>query len=202
MEYLDILGIIYEVWEDDFQARYKMKKNIRKTELSSDKEATIKSIISSLDYENCLIGSAYINNGYYIGNTIIEICQNAASYYFRHQNYFNSEAVERVIKSDVLYFFVLLRQEIELKKMLSKPTKEYDGDLMKLFKGHSDLIALLVGKADDEIANLIKKWARERDKHGCALIENPGNRLKKKFATALKKAGIIKLSIERFRAIL
>lgn len=206
MEYIDILGIVYDVWVDDVPSivKYEMKKRIRRIELSNDKDTTIKSIISSLDYERCLIGRAYIANNYEAGNTVFDIREWAADFYFNKQKWFKPEVFKNVVKEDVLEFFTLLRQEIELRKLLAKSgvQKEYDEGLIKLFKGHKDLIALLIGKSDHEIAKLINTWARETDKRGNSLIENPHNRLKKEYAEALKKTGLIQMSTERFRAIL
>ena len=70
---------------------------------------------------------------------------------------------------------------------------------MDLFKNHTELIDELIGKSDDEIARQIKKWAKEKDNVGRALIENPENKKRAAFARELKKAGIIKLSEESFR---
>ena len=80
--------------------------------------------------------------------------------------------------------------------------REYSDDLVQLFKGHTELINELIGKSDKEISSLIKRWSKEKDKFGKPLIENPDNNLKTSFATALKNAGMIKKSIDRFSRIL
>lgn len=80
--------------------------------------------------------------------------------------------------------------------------REYSDDLVQLFKGHTELINGLIGKSDKEISSLIKRWSKEKDKFGKPLIENPDNNLKTSFATALKNAGMIKKSIDRFSRIL
>ena len=77
--------------------------------------------------------------------------------------------------------------------------RQYSEELQKLFHNHIYLIDELVGKSDDEIASLIKKWAKEKDRLGNAKIENPENRLKSAFARELEQAGIIKLSGRTFR---
>lgn len=78
--------------------------------------------------------------------------------------------------------------------------KEYSADLVKLFHGHAELIDELVGLSDDEIARKIKEWAAKRDKFGKALIENPKNNLRSKYARELKNAGIIHCTWKSFRA--
>lgn len=75
---------------------------------------------------------------------------------------------------------------------------DYSLELLKLFRDHTELIDQLIGKSDNDIATLIKKWATEKDKFGKPLIENPDNSLKSEFANALKEAGIIKTSKDRF----
>ena len=77
--------------------------------------------------------------------------------------------------------------------------KKYREDLLKLFHDNILLIEELVGKSDDEIASRIRQWAKEKDKVGRTLIENPRNRLKATFARELKNAGIINLSERTFR---
>lgn len=79
---------------------------------------------------------------------------------------------------------------------LEKEQIQYNEDLLKLFRNHTDLIKKLVGKNDYEIVNKIRQWAEG------ALIENPCNNLKLAFARELKQAGIITLSIDRFRRLL
>ena len=49
------------------------------------------------------------------------------------------------------------------------------------------------------IAGKIKGWAKEKDKLGKPLIENPENGLKTRFAKELKANGIIKQSEKTFR---
>ena len=81
----------------------------------------------------------------------------------------------------------------------AKGERSYSGGLLDLFHNNTDLIAELVGLSDDEIARKIKGWAKEKDKLGKPLIENPENGLKLRFAEELKANGIIKLSIKTFR---
>lgn len=78
----------------------------------------------------------------------------------------------------------------------------YSPELLKLFHNRRELIDELIGKSDNEIAALIKKWAGEKDKFGKTLIDNPENNLKKAFAEALKEAKVISLSSDRFRRLL
>ena len=76
----------------------------------------------------------------------------------------------------------------------------YSDDLIKLFNGNTDLIEQLIGKSDNDIAHLIKKWAKEKDKFGKPLIENPDNYgNKQKFANALLANGIVKNSNFRIK---
>lgn len=76
---------------------------------------------------------------------------------------------------------------------------KYSKSLLTLFHNHTELIDELVGKPDKEIANLIKRWAKEKDRLGKPLIEDPKNNLRQRFADELKKAGIISLSARTFR---
>ena len=71
--------------------------------------------------------------------------------------------------------------------------------LLDLFHNNTYLIAELVGLSDDEIARKIKGWAKEKDKLGKPLIENPENGLKSRFAKELKANGMIKQSEKTFR---
>lgn len=75
----------------------------------------------------------------------------------------------------------------------------YSDDLIKLFNGNTDLIEQLIGRPDNDIARLIKKWAKEKDRFEKPLIENPENGLKSRFAKELKANGIIKQSEKTFR---
>lgn len=77
--------------------------------------------------------------------------------------------------------------------------KKYPEKLLKLFRGKKNLIDSLIGLSDEEIASSINNWAKEKDKFGKPLIENPQNRLRKAYATSLKEEGLIKMSIENFR---
>ena len=81
-----------------------------------------------------------------------------------------------------------------------EPQRGYSAELVKLFRGHIELIDKLVGFSDDEIARKIKGWAAQKDKFGKPMIENPDNRLKSTFAKELKKNNLIKLSESSFRA--
>lgn len=94
--------------------------------------------------------------------------------------------------------------EETLKKEDESPEEEttYTPKLLNLFNNRIKLIGELIGKSDDEIAALIKKWTKEKDKFGKPLIENPGNNLKKAFAEALKEVNIISMSSDRFRHLL
>lgn len=78
-----------------------------------------------------------------------------------------------------------------------KPNPQYSEELLDLFNGHVELINKLIGKSDDEKAELIRKWNKGKD--GKPLIKNYKNRLRKKYATQLKQAGLISESIENFR---
>ena len=82
---------------------------------------------------------------------------------------------------------------------LSDTPTGYSDGLKKLFRGHVELLDELVGKSDEEIARLIGKWAKEKDKFGKPKIENPMNGLKSQFSKELKNAGIIKCSEDWFR---
>lgn len=75
----------------------------------------------------------------------------------------------------------------------------YSTILLRLFHNNIYLIDEIVGSSDDEIAKKIKQWAKERDKFGKPLIENPENNLRTAFAKALKANNLIKCSIDIFR---
>lgn len=78
-----------------------------------------------------------------------------------------------------------------------KTHTKYSKELLDLFKGHEELINKLIGKSDDEKAQLIREWNKGKD--GKPLIKNFKDRLRKEYATQLKKAGLISESIENFR---
>ena len=81
----------------------------------------------------------------------------------------------------------------------AKVERSYSGGLLDLFHNNTYLIEELVCLSDDEIARKIKGWAKEKDKLGKPLIENPENGLKTRFAKELKANGIIKQSEKTFR---
>ena len=81
----------------------------------------------------------------------------------------------------------------------AKGEHSYSDGLLDLFHNNTHLIAELVGLSDDEIAIKIKGWAKEKDKLGKPLIENPENNLKSSFARELKANGIIRLTAKNFR---
>ena len=66
-------------------------------------------------------------------------------------------------------------------------------------RDYYEVLGLQKGASDDEIARKIKGWAKEKDKLGKPLIENPENGLKSRFAKELKANGIIKQSEKTFR---
>lgn len=86
---------------------------------------------------------------------------------------------------------------LPIERASNPPT--YSTELRQLFKNNVHLINELVGQPDNEIAKHIKIWAKEKDKLGKPLIENPGNRLKFKYAQHLKSNGIITGSESNFR---
>lgn len=87
---------------------------------------------------------------------------------------------------------------IKLAEIDSEEIKpKYSEELLDLFNGHEELINKLIGKSDDEKAQLIREWNKRKD--GKPLIKNFKDRLRKEFATQLKKAGLISESIENFR---
>lgn len=75
----------------------------------------------------------------------------------------------------------------------------YSKKLLDLFNGHEELINELIGKSDDDKAKLIIQWNSKKDEHESPLIKNYQDRLKKKYATTLKEAGLINMSAENFR---
>lgn len=213
MEYLDILNIVVEAHLYAVkQVRFEMKKHRRRIELSDDRMAEIKSIIKSLNYENTIAGHAYINSDYDAGSTYVDVRENLTNYYLSSHVVKCLKNPLEGIKSDAAKFYTLFLQEVELWQMLhSQPIEknaqanenmEYSDELLRLFKNNKTLISELVGKSDDEIARQIKQWAKQKDTNGKTLIENPENNLRSSFATELKNAGIIRMSIDRFRRLL
>ena len=81
----------------------------------------------------------------------------------------------------------------------AKGEHSYSDGLLHLFHNNTNLIAELVGLSDDEIARKIKGWAKEKDKLGKPLIQNPKNGLKSSFAKELKANGIIQQAERTFR---
>lgn len=75
----------------------------------------------------------------------------------------------------------------------------YSKELLDLFNDHEELINELIGKSDNDKAKLIIQWNSEKDEHRRPLIKNYQDNLKKKYATTLKEAGLINMSIENFR---
>lgn len=94
----------------------------------------------------------------------------------------------------------LLNKYTEQPENDEQNSEEYPQELLALFHNRTELIKELVGKSDDEIADQIKAWGKEKDKFGQPLIENPDNFGNKSlYAKAMKKAGIIHCSVSSFR---
>lgn len=90
------------------------------------------------------------------------------------------------------------RNDKEIDKVHINSTK-YPSELLDLFNGREKLINELIGKSDDEKAQLIRGWNTKKDELGKPYIKNYKNRLRKRFAELLKEAGLISESIENFR---
>lgn len=122
MEYIDIINIVNDAWLATSKlVKHEMKKNLRKIELSNDKEGTIKNIIAALRYEDSLAGIAYINENYVIGNNFIEIREILSNFYYGSDfisKHINENDRLRFIDDDVRDFLLLLLQEIELRKLM------------------------------------------------------------------------------------
>ena len=167
MEYIDIINIVYDAWLATIKlADHEMKKNLRKIELSSNKEDVIKNIIASLDYENSYAGCAYINSNYTIGNNFMEIRETLSNFYFYHHSITKDVIEERIpdfIKEDAESFFLLLHQEIELRKMMffhpPKKHSQYSETLLEIFFGDISVInnffSRIQGKKGKNVVNEI-----------------------------------------------
>lgn len=108
----------------------------------------------------------------------------------------NKQAEKVIVNNKELKDEVLLMHQQEQE---NDSGVHYSNELLKLFREHVELINELSGLSDDEIATKIKKWAKDKDESGKAMIENPANNLKTSFARELKRAGIIQLSERSFR---
>ena len=80
--------------------------------------------------------------------------------------------------------------------------RKYNDNLVKLFRGHTELINKLIGLTDNEIFMEIEKWSKTDDENDTKrkLIDNPhdyGNAIK--FATYLKDENMISSQIDTFR---
>lgn len=100
-----------------------------------------------------------------------------------------SQAIEDIEN----YFSISLFDDNKFKE------PKYSEELLDLFNGHEELIDELIGKSDDEKAKLIRGWNTKKDVSKNPYIKNYKDRLRKEFATQLKKAGLISESIENFR---
>lgn len=139
MEYIEILNIVNDSHLDAVKlAEYEMKKHRRRIELSSDKEAEIKSIISSLGYEYLIAGNAYINSNYNAGSTYFDIRGNLVSLYLNSYSVSLFEKPLDVIKRDSLKFYTLFLQEVELWEMLhpqsGEKNKQYSKSMLDIFR--------------------------------------------------------------------
>ncbi len=124
MEYIDILNIVTKVRHEVLtRVKHEMKKNKRLIELSSDKNAEIMRIISSLDYESTDVGCRYINSNYDMTLVTIETIANAY-YKSRSMRRFAEDVQIDYIKEDAERFLLLFQQEIVLRHILDKMNSE------------------------------------------------------------------------------
>ncbi|WP_289745359.1 hypothetical protein [uncultured Bacteroides sp.] len=134
---------------------------------------------------------------------IISFKEYSEAYHLAHVLNWNMESNalvgEQALK-DAGYYNNLQQDKpkVDGQQFSNKPP-QYSKELVGLFHGHRGLIDELVGKSDNEIAVLIKEWAKGKDNLGKPLIENPSNRMQTAFAKELKQNGLIKLSEESFR---
>ena len=129
---------------------------------------------------------------------ISELRKNIDQYYYLSRN---NEALSGLIEGLTAHYSATQdsntthpQAEVETPQEETKYTPE----LLKLFHNRRELIDELVGKSDKEIASKINKWAKETDKFGKLLIENPKNNLRSTFARELKKNGLIKCRVDVF----
>lgn len=98
---------------------------------------------------------------------------------------------------------LLGKPQTEEKQKAEENGRKYSEDLLKLFHSHVEELDSLGGLSDSEIAARINKLAKERDKFGKPLIENPENHGNKSaYAKALKDNELIKCSVGTFRRLL
>lgn len=101
------------------------------------------------------------------------------------------------------YFTIQGNGSVKDARMLDEGHEEFGNtkynDILKLLKNRTDLLKELLVSSDDGIVHKLKQWSKKTDNLGRPLIENPDNNLKKAYAEALNKAGLIKCSVNRFR---
>lgn len=126
MEYLEILNAVYdELLMAKRRSDYQMRQVQRNLEYVADKEEYIKGQILAIDYEKSAFGHAYINNGYYAGESRLDIREALAHYYECNPIFadMEDERKRQAIKSDAYNFWLRFELEQSLKRLL-EPQKE------------------------------------------------------------------------------
>lgn len=172
MKYIEILNIVNDSHLDAVKlVEHEMKKHRRRIELSIDKEAEIKSIISSLGYEDSIAGNAYINSNYNAGSTYFDVRNNLTSFYLNSRSMRRFKNPLDVIKKDSLRFYTLFIQEVELWKILhlqpAEESNQYSKSMLDIFKYSASTITIFLsrirGKRGVKVVNEIIAL-RELDK--------------------------------------
>lgn len=122
MEYIDVLNWVLDAsFKAQSAVRYEMKKHMFKIELSSNKDATIRELISQLDYEGSLAGHAYIASGFKIDWHPVGRRETLVRYYMNSKITKRCQDKEEYIREDAQRFYEVYFVEMELRKMLSQP---------------------------------------------------------------------------------
>ena len=199
-----LYGILCEYGFDE--AVNAFKENIAKLGFESQ-------LASNVETEIGMLGKTTVNRDEYVKGRVA-LCEKTmrdmyaeATDVWRRDRYYIGNVIYIYVLAETVKAALLERASAQTQPTAAEqqsendePQREYSAELVNLFRGHTGLIDELVGLSDDEIARRIKGWARQRDKFGNAMIENPRNSLRSKYARELKNAGIIHCAEKSFRA--
>lgn len=126
MEYIDVINWVYDaLFEAQKKVRYEMNKHKFKIGLSSDKEKTIKDLISQLNYEVSAFGIAYISNGFKISSDLVSVRDILTRYYMNPRLTKDIPDKEKFIREDAQSFYEVYLQEMNLRNMLSQSQENF-----------------------------------------------------------------------------
>lgn len=198
-----LYGILCEYGFDE--AVNAFKENIAKLGFESQ-------LASNVETEIGMLGKTTVNRDEYVKGRVA-LCEKTmrdmyaeATDVWRRDRYYIGNVIYIYVLAETVKAALLERASAQTQPTAAEqqsendePQREYSAELVNLFRGHTGLIDELVGLSDDEIARRIKGWARQRDKFGKLLIENPKNNQRTAYARALKGNNIIQCSIDVFK---